>query len=223
MITEGNERLKNDLQVLKGDLQVLQNQIQSFQIENQDLKARVQELLLELQLKREEALKAQKKREKKRNYNRLPPKQPVSRDEYHKALEFCKNLRDANISFPQKRFSAAVQRISLVLLYLTGIRVDNLRLLTFQNVEDIFNLKKQDSIVVPLVKSKGKEDMEIAFDNQVKKNYLFDPFNLHIDFQIIKDRYNQYARDNNCFEGGISQFFFFRHLRVQTKLSPDSI
>ena len=64
MILEGNKDLKN--------------QIQSFRIENEDLKTRVQELFQELKLKQEEALKAQEKRDKKRNSNRLPLNNPFS-------------------------------------------------------------------------------------------------------------------------------------------------
>lgn len=117
-----------------------------------------------------------------------------------------------------RRFNASRNRLAIWWLYFRGIRVSSLMNITYQNLDEIFDLGPHEyglkdtttQIVLATAKNKPRQIQKIGIAKYVHQRYSFGEFNLYKDYQQLKRHKEQWCKENvNKHSKDLSDLWFF--------------
>ena len=173
--------LTSQIDNLKKQLQVVSDELQ---------KARRKQELEQARIAEEEAEK-----EKRKNYNKLPLKEPIQDDEFAKVLEYCENQKTNGTKY-QQRYLGAFMKICFFLLRVSGMRVSNLRHVHFRDLHTFFN-ETNAVVSIPLIKNNNREYIQLSINAYKRKAFLKEPHNLEHSYNFLLQHIKDWAKRNN--------------------------
>lgn len=144
-----------EIKAISLDLKKQNNKLRKDLDEVLRINKEMQQRLYEQDQKEKDKLLA---KEKRKNRKILSKRESISPSEYYTIMEICQ-------TFFKNNFIRARVRVAITLLYLTGLRVSNLLLITKKQMSDLL---QNGEITLRIIK-RGKENQLICIGNEGRK------------------------------------------------------
>lgn len=165
IIEEIRESAKSTIETLQGQLQEQLSQLQEQLSQIQYLKSR-----------EEDRARKEKEAEEKKQIRKLRERRPAR--DAATCPEFLNAIATVEATKNRSQFCAARDKIALLLLYLFGMRIGNLSLITAGHLQQIL---KQKQVLLPLIKTKKPVYKNFYISESMKQLII----KLESSFQIL--------------------------------------
>ena len=196
-----------------------ETQVKSLEEKLNELNTAFHEAQEKLKVFYDKERKREEDREKRRHRIKRRPTSPVSLNIFISCLDGLKTNKQMS---DVKIFTCARDRISIFLLFFSGIRVNMLSNFSFKDLAIIFGKKipnvfgppelsiAESAAAIPVSKKRHSEQQVLTVAKPIHKEYLYSNHNLHDDLLALLNRLKDWCQEKQVdFEQNGLDFAFY--------------